>query len=209
MKSKFFNMHAMKNSFAKVGNCYEQSLFFICLAADLMLSKWSDEYEDVDDFVAYLRNTWIDSSHWRWFEGGSPFPSTNNGLERHNKHIKDAHSLRERVPFREFVQWAEKMVSIDWSRGRQDPLRIELIIMPHLFVDARQMHNTQRKVFDLGNQQRFAIPAGSDLDLDRREIKRLANFINLTQFDSFDSYQAQRFKVSVIMSSIQIITFYV
>jgi hypothetical protein len=36
------------------------------------LTKWEEDFEDDEDdfgFGAYFRNTWIDSDHWRWFEG--------------------------------------------------------------------------------------------------------------------------------------------
>lgn len=34
------------------------------------MQKWADDYDDdVEPFVNYFRSTWIDSAHYRWFEG--------------------------------------------------------------------------------------------------------------------------------------------
>jgi hypothetical protein len=129
------------------------------------------------------------------FLGASSYPSTNNGLESCNKQIKDSHSLRERLPFNQFVQWAEKMVSADWSRGRMDPTIVELKIAPHLYASAYQMVVLERKTFDLNQQQEFVIAASSNLDLERREIKHLARSMDSDQIDSFIAYQQNRFKV--------------
>jgi hypothetical protein len=129
------------------------------------------------------------------FSGASPFPSTNNALERCNKSIKDNHSLRERVPFHSFTIWVERMVSVDWSRGRPIPQVAELKIEPHLYVSARQLHTSDRKIYNLDRDISFALPSFTFLDITRRDLKYSARAIQTSDFDSFDAYVDLRFKV--------------
>jgi len=127
--------------------------------------------------------------------GASTFPSTNNALESNNKQIKESHSLRERLPFDRFVVWAEKMVSFDWSTSRQVPSEVQAKIMPHLYVSARQLHNSGRQVFVLRKDERFAITSSKMPGLDSRQVKHVSNLLYNGSFASFEDFSETRFKV--------------
>jgi hypothetical protein len=130
--------------------------------------------------------------------GASPFPSTNNGLERQNREIKDSHSLRERLIFPKFSKVVERMISTDWSKGFSNPEEIELKFAPHVYVKARGLLLAKRPVLVLQHGQSFAV--SSTLlppSTQRRAIKYLAHNIDSIDFASFDDYKDNRFKVFI------------
>lgn len=56
------------------------------------------------EFAEYFRSTWLNSNLFRWFEGAAPLhPSTNNGLERCNREIKDHYTYHKRARLSEFL----------------------------------------------------------------------------------------------------------
>lgn len=174
------------------------------------MAKWAEDFDEDLPFINYFRHTWIESDHFRWFEGNfqqlirinssclgaSIFPSTNNALEAHNKQIKDQHSLRERLPFNRFVTWAEKMVGIDWSTSRGTPNQVEPKIKPHLYVEARHLHNSNHQVFVVRANEQWAIPSTEHAGLNSRQVKQLARSINNPAIGSFEEFAENRFKVS-------------
>jgi hypothetical protein len=189
---------------------------FICilfLVATLLMQKWADDFDedDVHSFIDYLSSTWIESAHFRWFEGNylkllflhllilgaSIYPNTNNALESNNKQIKDSHSLRDRLPFNKFVIWAEKMIQLDWSAGRSKPNEVNLKNPPHLFVSARQLHDSKRKIFILTAGENFGISSNEQMGLSSNQVKKAARLLNSYELDSFDAYIDSRFKVSI------------
>ena len=82
-----------------------------------MMDGWLAEYSDVagvDLFYDYFVKTWLHSRDTEWYEAASEFPSTNNGLERMNRTIKDANTFRKQLPFPDFVRESERAVT-QWS----------------------------------------------------------------------------------------------
>ena len=85
------------------------------LGGNLLTEGWKRlEVDEGTNFANYFEEQWLYSSEAMWFEGISAFPSTNNGLERCNRTVEDAHTLRNRLPLHTFLKTAEDMVSA-WS----------------------------------------------------------------------------------------------
>lgn len=61
--------YALNEEQFRKGNFWALSLFYSFLAADLLMQNWETNYGEDFAFVAYFRDTWINSPHWRWFEG--------------------------------------------------------------------------------------------------------------------------------------------
>ena len=55
--------------------------------------------------VQYIQETWIDFGLKNWFEGFQKgFPSTNNGLERANRSLKDDFTMHVKLGLMQFLQ---------------------------------------------------------------------------------------------------------
>lgn len=64
-------------------------------ATNLFFSYWNGKSVEVDEFLSYFYNEFI-TNHTNWFEGAAPgIPSTNNGVESYNLHIKETGTLRK------------------------------------------------------------------------------------------------------------------
>lgn len=72
-----------------------------------MLSSWP---RAARDFADYFRKTWLDSDLGLWFEAATGHCSTNNGLERENRFLKDNFSLRRKLPFADYLSLMLKVV---------------------------------------------------------------------------------------------------
>ena len=72
--------------------------------------------------VPYIQETWIDFGLGNWFEGFQKgFPSTNNGLERANRSLKDDYTMHVKLGLAQFLQKMEEAIS-HWSRReRREP----------------------------------------------------------------------------------------
>lgn len=73
-----------------------------------MLESWPP------DFADYFRSTWVNSDICLWYEAATAFCSTNNGLERANRDVKENQTLRRKWPFPQWLQSAKDMVHY-WS----------------------------------------------------------------------------------------------
>jgi hypothetical protein len=114
--------------------------------------------------------------------GASSFPNTNNALERNNKKIKDSHFLRERVPFKQFTMWTEKMVEVDWSIGRSNPREVVQVIKPHLYVSAYSLKESKRRVFVLETNKYWAVLSEEFPNLSPSEAKNAARLLYSNRF---------------------------
>jgi hypothetical protein len=87
-------------------------------AADLFLCKWRlKKNPKINDFLSYFQAEWVEQNNC-WYEGAAPgLPSTNNGIEATNSHIKRENTLRERLPVSQFLSVLFDIVE-DWSRSR-------------------------------------------------------------------------------------------
>ena len=66
--------------------------------------------------VQYNQETWIDFGLVNWFEGfQKEFPSTNNGLERANRSLKDDYTMHVKLGLAQFLHKMEEAIS-HWSR---------------------------------------------------------------------------------------------
>jgi len=113
-----------------------------------------------------------------------------------NKQIKAAHNFRERLPFPELITVVERMIEFDWSVGRLKPVEVSLIIPPHVFADAFNLRESERKILSSNNNQKFVLPSEDYATLKKNAIKEAAPFINALTFDSFEEYEEARFKVN-------------
>uniref|UniRef100_A0A1I7S881 SWIM-type domain-containing protein n=1 Tax=Bursaphelenchus xylophilus TaxID=6326 RepID=A0A1I7S881_BURXY len=166
----------------------------------LMSQSWLDSGID-PNFVEYFKTEWLYSEVFRWFEGASPFPSTNNGVESQNNQIKSQHSFRERLNFHEFVTWATDMIKLDWSKHHPDPSQIEQKTPPHIYASAFAMKRNNRPVFIIQNNEIYAMPSSEHLALDARTVKQIYRKITGDIFESFADYAENRFKVFIVSKS--------
>ena len=104
------------------------------LAKNLFLKKYT---EQCTEFLQYFSNEWL---HQRsgWYEGLlDRAPSTNNGLESMNAHIKSEGTFRERLPIANFMDFMFRQCKI-WSEERDDTnvncKRFSLLPTPNLVL---------------------------------------------------------------------------
>lgn len=110
--------HIMKNVKSKLdtfgtGLSGEEKRYFIDFVRDLHSSRSEEEFASIleitttshrgilhQEFLQYLRTTWIDSnkSKWRVFDRLPSFASTNNPLEQYNAVLKSVYTQRKRLP---------------------------------------------------------------------------------------------------------------
>ena len=90
----------------------------------LQYSRTEEEFDNAisflsirwpDDLYRYFVETWISSGLKHFYEGASPFPSSNNGLEAHNKQIKSVHTRYKRRELSQFLPKAMDIVD-HWSK---------------------------------------------------------------------------------------------
>ncbi|KAH7680481.1 hypothetical protein AAVH_41143 [Aphelenchoides avenae] len=119
-----------------------------------MLESWPP------DFADYFRSTWVNSDICLWYEAATAFCSTNNGLERANRDVKENQTLRRKWPFPQWLQSAKDMVHY-WSViSENDP---ELpTVKPSQFKSAYQMSPGagKRRVIKATDEDLFIV-AGS------------------------------------------------
>lgn len=66
-------------------------------------------------FFKYMRDVWVESREFRWYEGANPWhPSNNQGVEGKNKEIKQSHTFRRRLGMGEMFAVLMRMVE-EWS----------------------------------------------------------------------------------------------
>ena len=87
-------------------NRFRRDLFVLQLATNPTefkdaWARFKDHYsraQQLGGIVEYIQQTWIDSDLGNWFEGfHNGFPSTNNGLERANRSLKDDYTLHVKL----------------------------------------------------------------------------------------------------------------
>jgi hypothetical protein len=113
------------------------------------------------------------------------------------------HTFRERLKFQEFTAVVEKMVSIDWSKGRQAPNTIAQRVLPHVFASAFQVKGENRRIVQ-HHGDRFIVPSNGMGSADRSEIHQAARDLEQAVFSTFDDYKEARFKVGCRFNSVSI-----
>lgn len=74
-----------------------------------MLESWPEIKCNNDSFANYFRDQWINKLPF-WFESSTPFCTTNNGLESHNRYIKHHHLFGERKLLGPFLKEVEEII---------------------------------------------------------------------------------------------------
>src|SRR4051794_21554775 len=94
-----------------------------CLAGNALITHWNREYSRwpaLLEVSAKIKQQWLDRDDYRgWYHRFVHTISTNNGLERRNRTIKDIYTWRERLPLAEFIAKNEEMLH-DWSSELTD-----------------------------------------------------------------------------------------
>lgn len=115
-------------------------LYHYSIGCSLLKSHWDEIFVDDPtglEHCEYIFKQWINSAYYGWFEGLHPSaPSTNNGLERQNRTIKDLHTIRKKLGLKKFLKTAEDIVKC-WST---DPDRQVL----YSFYKPEQKHKRSR-----------------------------------------------------------------
>ena len=58
----------------------------------------SDLTAALERFFSYMKEVWVESREFRWYEGANPWSVSNNqGVEGKNKEIKQSHTFRQRL----------------------------------------------------------------------------------------------------------------
>ena len=127
-----------------------------------MLEHWRNDYhnkEGVIEFAEYFEHfEWINNAALaKWYESASLYPSTNNGLERCNRVLKDTASMRHRLPFADFIVEAENTVTHWSTRPEFQTASTTEDITSTLLQKANSLMKENRLVKRFGN--RLIIPA--------------------------------------------------
>ena len=74
--------------------------------------KYSGSGSEIDDFLQYIEDVWIESKENQWYEGARPYGCSNNqGLEAKNAHIKQSYTLRRKLPLGTFINVMMQLVN--------------------------------------------------------------------------------------------------
>ena len=77
------------------------------------------------EFFDYFEHTWVTSQENLWYEGSNPYQISNNqGIEGLNRHIKQSHTLRKKMPLCTFINVSLKMVS-EWAMNGDKLLTVD------------------------------------------------------------------------------------
>lgn len=109
---------------------------------------------DVQVFLTYFTQQWIDLRP-NWYEGFAPNgPSTNNGLEATNRYFKEKTTFREKLPLNEFLLSIQRTLE-DWSKERQNNGRKRFVSAPDIgtkeYTEAWQWMNKSLPVEEVGD----------------------------------------------------------
>ena len=78
------------------------------------LEKYTENPERsvLETFFKYVREQWVDSPTFRWYEGSHPYHVSNNqGLEGINKEIKAGHTFKRRCPLGNLFEIVARMLN--------------------------------------------------------------------------------------------------
>ena len=92
---------------------------------NLLEEKYLDNHDHdlraaLSRFFMYMREVWVESREYRWYEGAHPWAVSNNqGVEGKNKEIKQSHTFRTRLGMGEMFSVMLRMVE-EWTE-EDDP----------------------------------------------------------------------------------------
>lgn len=92
------------------------------------------------------------------------------------------------------------MLEFGWSVGRPAPSEVILTITPHVFVGAYNIKKSGRKVLSSSDQQNFILPSKAFERIGSRETREASLLVSSLDFESFEDYEATRFKVKAVLS---------
>ena len=77
-----------------------------------LLERYYSSQADLLPILEYIESNWICNDTTNWFEGFMPgYPSTNNGLERANRTLKDDYTLHVKLGMAEFLKKMEEAMT--------------------------------------------------------------------------------------------------
>ena len=157
-------------------NRFRRDLFVLQLATSPAEFKdaWAlfkDHYsraQQLGGIVEYIQQTWIDSDLGNWFEGfQNGFPSTNNGLERANRSLKDDYTLHVKLGLAQFLKKMEEAIT-HWSkRERREPFQESLTPSLAEWTEAWQwksMGVPRRRLVSRASRETHLIPAKGHIE---------------------------------------------
>ena len=157
-------------------NRFRRDLFVLQLATSPAEFKdaWAlfkDHYsraQQLGGIVEYIQQTWIDSDLGNWFEGfQNGFPSTNNGLERANRSLKDDYTLHVKLGLAQFLKKMEEAIT-HWSkRERREPFQESLTPSLAEWTEAWQwksMGVPRRRLVSRASREAHLIPAKGHIE---------------------------------------------
>ena len=128
-----------------------------------LLKRYYSSQADLLPILEYIETNWICSDTANWFEGFMPgYPSTNNGLERANRTLKDDYTLHVKLGMAQFLKKMEEAVS-SWSlKEGRDSFKEEKEYCLRDWTDAWQWHaaNPPRlRVLAQTSPEAYLVPA--------------------------------------------------
>ena len=141
--------HSLNIDIREIQRCQSTQLFN--KAIQLFNKKYSNINTRVNEFIDYFNKQWV-KSHPGWYEGflGKKGPSTNNGVESLNAHIKRSKTLRKKLSLRVFLDLIIKMVT-ESSKNNDEgtnctQFRTHKTIGTKEFTDAYQFKREAREI---------------------------------------------------------------
>uniref|UniRef100_A0A915D8K3 Serpin domain-containing protein n=1 Tax=Ditylenchus dipsaci TaxID=166011 RepID=A0A915D8K3_9BILA len=181
-------------------------LFYNSLLLQMNLTEreWQTRYAGqyrILEVCAYFSKEWIDSPLNGWFEGFSPYASTNNGLESKNGLLKKI-TFRKKLSVNDFLLMVEKTMNL-WSVQPENQVPSILpSISPSLYQEAYRLKQENRSVLDVlvdgVKIQCHIIPSSSAINLDKNILGQMYNELQAISFIDWKRYK-------LILKSLRII----
>ena len=127
-------------------------------AIELFSAKYIDKGSRVKEFLDYFNMEWV-RKHPGWYEGFSEGPSTNNGLESLNGHIKEKKTLRKLMPIPDFIDFGFQLLR-EWSLNHDVSLQNSKPFEPsppltHIEYSAAYQFKQEKRVIKSKPEKQF------------------------------------------------------
>lgn len=186
---KTLNCNSLKDDIIELQTCKNKNTFI--KATQLFLEKWKsiEGYEQIKIFIKYFNSEWIEKNS-NWYEGiAIGYPSTNNGLESISASLKKEHTLREKLPVKQFLNNVVELLS-KWSLNCKKFSEVKTISLKEWtsgYEWVLKNKNVLRK--DIENGTNFYVTSSnSDEQLINEEM--LENYLELQEnWSSFEEFK--------------------
>lgn len=186
----------IKRDFEFIHYAHTDAMF--STAVKLFTEKWEkvESFKDLD----YLISTWF-TQHPGWYLGIKRLcPTTNNALESTNNVIKKENTFREKLPMKEMLHVANKLV-MNWSRSRDNTKdhAIKFSREPTIelsdWTSAYQWAKQQSSNLLHSGDYFYTLSCTESRDITKDDVRKFLSFETKLNWSSFDEYKREAFKV--------------